>query len=367
MIDHQNTISLAVFFLSKLTTSVHSRHLSPGAGADIPGPSAHGSCTQNNPSASAAPAHQITPLTQSFIRLGFLNVCSLRNKVAEVADILQQYNFDIFGVAETWLDSSTSDSDIDIHVSGFCVIQHDRPVRRGGGVCFYFRSGLQVKPRPELSDANIESSCIEFKGRRRRQLVGCFYRPPDEPILYWQNFEEQLHRAFVDNPSITVIGDFNVNVSTPYQPCPIARKFLELCNCYGLTNHVHAPTRISPACPSGTTIDRILLASQDISECHVLPLTISDHFGIGANQHLQVSRSVSPQAVERVRAQRNTRSVNICEFRRDVSSAGLDDFTNTRDVDTMWASWHTKFLAVVDKHAPIRYVSSNRKSPLHHI
>ena len=166
----------------------------------------------------------------------------------------------------------------------------------------------------------------------------------------------------MDNQSITVIGDFNVNVSTPYPPCPIARKFLELCNCYGLTNHVHAPTRISPACPSGTTIDLILSASQDISECHVLPLTISDHFGIEANLHLQVSRSVSPQAVERVRAQRNTRSVNLCEFRRDVSSAGLDDFTNTRDVDTMWASWHTKFLAVVDKHAPIRYVSSNRKS-----
>ena len=160
---------------SKLTTSVHSQHLSPGAG--IPGPSAHGSCTQNNLS---APAHRIAPLTQSFIRLGFLNVCSLRNKVAEVADILQQYNFDIFGVAETWLDSTTSNSDIDI--PGYCVIRHDRPVRRGGGVCFYFRSGLQVKPRPELSDANIESSWIEVKGRRRRQLVGCFYRPPDEPI-----------------------------------------------------------------------------------------------------------------------------------------------------------------------------------------
>ena len=126
------------FSPSKLTTtSVHSQHLSPGAGAGIPGPSAHGSCTQNNLS---APAHRITPLTQSFLRLGFLNVCSLRNKVAEVADILQQYNFDIFGVAETWLDSTTSDSDIDI--PGYCVIRHDRPVRRGGGVCFYFRSGL---------------------------------------------------------------------------------------------------------------------------------------------------------------------------------------------------------------------------------
>ena len=91
----------------------------------------------------------------------------------------------------------------------------------------------------------------------------------------------------------------------------------------------------------------ILSASQDISECHVLPLTISDHFGIEANLHLQVSRSVSPQAVERVRAQRNTRSVNLCEFRRDVSSAGLDDFTKTRmwtpcerrGTPSSWLSW----------------------------
>ena len=132
----------------------------------------------------AAPAHRITPLTQSFINRGFVNVCILRNKVAEVTDILQQYNFEIFGVAETWLDSTTSDSDIDI--PGYCVIWHDRPVHRGGGVCFYLRSGLQIKPRPELSDSNIESSWIEVKGRRRQKLVGCLYRPPDESISYWQ-------------------------------------------------------------------------------------------------------------------------------------------------------------------------------------
>ena len=47
--------------------------------------------------------------------VGFLNVCSLRGKVAEVTDFMSSRGVEVFGLAETWLKPSIPDGELAIN------------------------------------------------------------------------------------------------------------------------------------------------------------------------------------------------------------------------------------------------------------
>ena len=66
------------------------------------------------------------------IRVGHLNICSLRNKIDELRLIQNICRFDILGISETHLNST--DTDRDIHIDGcvlYCIVNVIHP--KGSG------------------------------------------------------------------------------------------------------------------------------------------------------------------------------------------------------------------------------------------
>ena len=72
------------------------------------------------------------------LKIGHLNVRSLRNKVDMVRSELSKASFDVLTLSETWLDASVSDSEV--HMPGYSCERKDRIKNKcGGGVIVYIR------------------------------------------------------------------------------------------------------------------------------------------------------------------------------------------------------------------------------------
>lgn len=72
-------------------------------------------------------------LPKKGLRMAHLNICSIRNKLTEVADVLMVNNLHILAVSETHLDDSFEDSSL--MISGYNIFRKDRNVYGGGVAC----------------------------------------------------------------------------------------------------------------------------------------------------------------------------------------------------------------------------------------
>ena len=63
------------------------------------------------------PELDATKMDNKLITVGFLNVCSLRDKVDEVGRLMSSRGITVFGIAETWLRPSISDGKLAIDIT----------------------------------------------------------------------------------------------------------------------------------------------------------------------------------------------------------------------------------------------------------
>ena len=91
----------------------------------------HPASLPTNPPRPTSPS---TPKPTNSINVGLLNVCSIKNKVNDILDIIIDKNIHVFCLTETWLKEGQS-SVITSFVPDTHVFHHfSRPKRRGGGV-----------------------------------------------------------------------------------------------------------------------------------------------------------------------------------------------------------------------------------------
>ena len=76
------------------------------------------------------------------LRICHLNVRSLVNKIDEIRVFCETHLRHVLSLNETWLDSSISDSEIQLH--GCSLVRRDK-TRRKGGVLIYVSSNLDYK------------------------------------------------------------------------------------------------------------------------------------------------------------------------------------------------------------------------------
>ena len=123
------------------------------------------------------------------------------------------YRYDIICTSESFLDSTTSDDDIILHMEGYNLIRAGHPdnIKREG-VCLYFKKSLALK-KIELSHITECLSCeVSVKGQ-----VGFIIVTYSFPSLtssqfddFLSNFEKLFDDVPIFQPAFTVIlGDFN--------------------------------------------------------------------------------------------------------------------------------------------------------------
>uniref|UniRef100_A0A1W7R6J3 Putative reverse transcriptase n=1 Tax=Aedes albopictus TaxID=7160 RepID=A0A1W7R6J3_AEDAL len=155
-------------------------------------------------------------LLKDKLNVSHINVQSLCarkcSKFEELKRIVSDSKIDIACFTETWMDSSISDSMINI--PGFNVIRNDRN-RHGGGICIYVKKGLayrMVKKSIVCVDdysTKTEYLIIEILIGNDRLLLAVYYNPPEVDCsdLLCSHFEEYSVRF----SSTYFIGDFNTD------------------------------------------------------------------------------------------------------------------------------------------------------------
>ena len=89
---------------------------------------------------------------------------SLAPKVDEVREVVQQENYDLVCLVETWLQDHIDDNVV--HVPGYNLIRRDRSERIHGGVCIYVKDTIQFSRLDELSDDSFEVLWISLRSVR---------------------------------------------------------------------------------------------------------------------------------------------------------------------------------------------------------
>lgn len=102
--------------------------------------------------------HSVFSVFSDRIKIGHLNCRSMRpffrsTKFNEISSLLENGNFNLFGVSETWLDSAVSNQAVQI--PGYVLCRNVRHTR-GGGIGIFIPNGLKFK---SVFRSSIPSQC----------------------------------------------------------------------------------------------------------------------------------------------------------------------------------------------------------------
>ena len=282
-----------------------------------------------------------------------LNARSLLPKIHELRHIVQKTSAFIIGITESWLDSTISDSEINI--PGYIVVRQDRN-REGGGVCIFIKEDLAFNHRKDLYHEKLEMVWVEILFPHCKPLlIGSCYRPPDMSDFY-KLFEECCyHKEFFSDLETIVLRDFNSNALKQQSNMFSAVKHLMFI--FNWVQLINTPTRITPT--SESCLDLIFVSHRDkISQSGVINIGLSDHFLTYCTRKVQRGSFNTHNSV-RIRSMKNYSSEN---FLMELNKINWFQVTDIEDVNKAWALFHNLFIKVLNRVAPIKQVRLKQRS-----
>ena len=179
-----------------------------------------------------------------------INCRSLKNKIAEIAAVIDEHKPDLILDNESWLSSEIASSEI--FPEGYTVFRKDRvDGQNGGGVFQAIKGDIIATHRVDVNtDCKIIWSQCQMAGRRPKSLLlAFFYRPPAHDGKSLDELNAPLLKVAI------VAGDFNVpniswdnleasaNLSSSSSSSSSSKKLIELTQKYNLMQFVKEPTR----------------------------------------------------------------------------------------------------------------------------
>ena len=114
-----------------------------------------------------------------YLKVGHINARSIPKNIDEIRRLAVSVSFDILAVSETWLTNNVPNDRV--LINGYNITRTDRNCNhkgRGGGVCFYVRSGITFKCiKVPSTTTQLEMLWIELTMSEKKIAVGVLYRP----------------------------------------------------------------------------------------------------------------------------------------------------------------------------------------------
>lgn len=288
------------------------------------------------------------------LKIGHLNINGLLNKLPEVKNLLNVVNFDLFGITETHLNSSTSDDWI--RISGYNFARKDR-TSCGGGVLIYFKEDLTVYPVNIWDGSVLEATWLNVTIRSQTFLVGCIYRPPND-FSFFDHFRGLIADIWMKRKNIILIGDFNCDMmrNSDNSESDNGKRLLRIINSCGLTNIINTPTRITAN--SKSLID-LVITSQP-SKTYIsgsIDLGISDH-------HLTfaIFKAARSKALPKIISAKNYKLLDVNQLKSDFDQAPWHVSEIFDDIDDCVAFWQCLYDDILHHHLPSRDAKIRDKS-----
>lgn len=280
-------------------------------------------------------------MTKNNIRVGHINVRSLLPKINTIKNFLQDNQYDILAVTETWLSPHVVNSLVNIE--GYRLVRKDRD-GRGGGVCFYVLNNLNFK-LIERND-NIEQLWISVKIFDDVTIYGVVYRPQTVEYKYFlTNLEESVCNFIPICERLVILGDLNINLLDIDSSSAIyLNSVLET---LGLTQIITKPTRITEL--TEALIDLIIISDTSVVlNSGNIELNISDHELVFCN--LDINNKFEPYFI----TYRDFSAFNHNHFTNDLLTIPFHHIYTFAHVEQKVQYFNDCLINLFNLHAPYK-------------
>ena len=214
-----------------------------------------------------------------------INIRSLLANFSDFIDHINDCDYDIIGLSETWLRNNIDNAQI--HINNFNFIRLDRINGRGGGVGIFIKQNINFEILYSACLDFVEYIWIKFKVQNKVVILGNIYRPPSADLnLFLNHIEDTIINIYAEYDNIICFGDFNINLleSTRW-----GEQLESIMDTFNLKQLVLEPTRLS--IHSATLIDLIFTnMKEEVVQSGVHNIQISDHFPVYLKMQLSPER-----------------------------------------------------------------------------
>ena len=195
--------------------------------------------------------------------------------IDEIKLLIEEMNYDLLCVSETWLESNVPDAYINI--PGFNVYRCE--YGRGGGNCIFYRNDLKVTLLETNLDKveGVEDVWVSVQNRKLPSIIiGSVYRHPKASVISFEYMYDVFKMMCMKNKPLFIFGDINDDMFFKNN------KLSKILKSLNLIQIIDKPTRITNT--SSTLIDVIITNRGDlVLNSDVLPSPIADHELISLN------------------------------------------------------------------------------------
>ena len=262
--------------------------------------------------------------------IGYLNITSVRNKIADLQIFIQ--NIDSFGLSETKLDENFPNAQFNL--DGYEIRARRYRYKNGGGLVVFVRRGNFCKRISDFELSFSECICSELTISKRRWLCFSRYRTPDPSNLsiFFEELSESLSKVILKYQNIIIMGDFNINRKIKGFGL---NKLEQFCSSFNLKNSIKTETCFTK--PHKFLID-LFLTNKPLSfqKMHVSTF-FKSHFA-----------RLRPKAI----TYRNYKKFDENVFLNDLQKLQIKlDEENSKSSYSLISN---KFRELVNKHIPLK-------------
>ena len=300
-----------------------------------------------------------------------LNIASLQKHFDELHELLSliPHKPDILCITETRIADVPL---INISIPGYKFF-HRNSATVIGGVGIYINDSLKFEIHDDfnLDIAGVEEIWIEFTGsgfpKDTKRVLGCIYRHPSQKT---ERFLDKLNDRLLQLNSISkqycIIGDMNINILCNNHQIGIAKKYNLILNSNGCHSAITTATRVTNH--SKTLLDHVLTNEQTLEVTPgVIDFQISDHcltFAMLKNSNdIMPKRPLKDTKTFQVCCFRDFESYKFCEDLKKTLELHFNCFSeiNSDNLNAEFNKFNECILNVINKHAPMQKASRKQK------
>lgn len=286
------------------------------------------------------------------LRVGHLNVCHLRNKVADLSVFVNEPTpYHVFGISESHLDSTVTDELLSI--PSYSIIRRDAdsndPLHHG--IAVYIHQSIQsvTRRRPDLESEEIEGVWLEVNpSAGAKSLFVCYlYRNGKSLITWYDAFIRMMDKVSSISSNIILLGDFNLDLFNNHPGWNYTA------NLFGLEQIIETYTRYDSVHDSYTLIDHIYVTNTETVISTDVPIVdFSDHNAVVCTLSHKVPKAKRNQ--HSYITYRSFKDFNEDAFLSDLSRAPFNDIYQLTDPQEAMSLWFRLLLGVLNHHAPVK-------------
>ena len=234
------------------------------------------------------------------------------------------HEIDVIGISEHKIQKVNEKPSVNINIPGYHEFLFQPTETTHGGTGFYLKDHIDYVERKDLdfnSVGDFESSFIEIKFPKKKNLFGCIYRHPTSniPVHEFNQccIDPLLHKINSENKQCILMGDFNIDL-LKCETHEDSNAFLNSLSSSFFTPYVLQPTRLT----SKSLIDNIFFNSLEYqSYSGNILIEIADHL----IQFLIFEGFIKERSIPKINLfKRDFSNFNDDEFRKEVNQINRD-------------------------------------------